>query len=234
MAAIILPAVLGTAGFGFDVGYWYLTKRNFQGAADAAAISAAIAYASGNVAGYVTEAKAAAAQHGATHGQNGIDVAVTFPYADGTAACPAGNNDCLLVNITQAQSPMLARLVGQGNLTVGSQSVAQISHQTYCMLATNSSNSNVNNVTGIDLTLFFIGILNMPNCSIASNWKGADSLRLDGFLFVGLTAYTATLMGQFDNQCGFCFPGPHWTHPIKQNAVAPFAPIVDPYAARSW
>jgi hypothetical protein len=223
MAAIILPAVLGTAGFGLDVGYWYLTKRNFQGAADAAAISAAIAYGSGNVAGYVTEARTAAAQHGATHAQNGIDVSVTFPYADGTAACPAGNGDCLQVQIAQAQSPMLARLVGLGDLTVAAQSVAQISHPTYCMLALDQGN-----VTGIDWTM--AGVLNMPNCSIGVNSTGGSAFTLNGSL-VFLTAYTATVAGSFNNSCFICFLT--WTHPIKTNAGAPYTPITDPYRLRT-
>ncbi len=224
MAALILPALIGAAGFGFDVGYWYWTKRNFQGAADAAAISAAVAYAAGNVGGYVTEARAAAAQHGATNGQNGVTVNVTFPYTDGTTACPAGNDDCLQVKVTQSQSAIFARAVGIGNPTITAQSVAQVSHQTYCMLALDQGN-----VTGIDLTLIFSN-LNMPNCSIGSNATGANSFELQGFL-VGLTAYTATLAGSFNNSCFIC--GVNWTHPIKTNAGAPYTPITDPYASRT-
>ena len=126
-AAIALPAVIGAAGFGVDVGYWYVTKRNFQGAADAAALSAAVAYASGNAIGYVTEAQAVAAQHGVPNVAS--TVVVTYPYSDGTTACPNTNSDCLEVVITQTQSAIFASLVGQVNVTIAARSVAQWGHQ---------------------------------------------------------------------------------------------------------
>src|SRR3979409_619333 len=43
MVAIMLTVLLGLAALGTEVGTWYGTKRNMQGAADSAAYSAAIA-----------------------------------------------------------------------------------------------------------------------------------------------------------------------------------------------
>src|SRR5437868_2111861 len=39
--AIVLPILLGFSALGVEVGHWYLVQRQMQGAADAAAISAA-------------------------------------------------------------------------------------------------------------------------------------------------------------------------------------------------
>ncbi|MBV9202660.1 MAG: hypothetical protein JOY83_23595 [Alphaproteobacteria bacterium] len=230
--AFTLPVLIGFVGLGFDVGFWYFSRQNMQGAADAAAVSAAAALSAGDNAGYVTEAKAVAAQHGVVDGQNNVSVGVTFPYADVpyTTVCPTGNDYCLEVLITQTQAAMLSSVLGQGNVTIKARSVAQVSHQTYCMLALDQGN-----VTGIELTLFF-SILNMPHCSIGSNATGSNSFELQGFL-LELSAYTATLAGSFNNQCFLCFgPNPgnsFWQHPIKTNATSPFIPITDPYASRT-
>lgn len=223
--AFTLPVLIGFVGLGFDVGFWYLSKQNMQGAADAAAASAAAALSAGNNTGYVTEAKAVAAQRGVVDGQNGVTVAVAFPYEEVTTPtpCPTGNNYCLQVVIQKNNEPaMLSSVFGQANFAIGARSVAQVAHQTYCMLALNQGN-----VTGIDLTLFF-SLLNMSHCSIGSNATGSSSIELQGFL-VGLNAYTATAAGAFNNTCIFC--SVNWTHPIKTNAGAPFTPIADPYAS---
>src|SRR5258707_9726648 len=41
VTAIVLPLLLGFGSLGVEVGHWYLSERQMQGAADAAAISAA-------------------------------------------------------------------------------------------------------------------------------------------------------------------------------------------------
>src|SRR5258708_6627535 len=44
MTALTLPLLLGFGSLGVEVGHWYLSQRQMQGAADAAAISAAAQY----------------------------------------------------------------------------------------------------------------------------------------------------------------------------------------------
>ena len=44
VTAMVLPLLLGFAALGTEVGHWYLAQRQMQGAADAAAISAAAQY----------------------------------------------------------------------------------------------------------------------------------------------------------------------------------------------
>ena len=44
VTAMVLPVLLGFTSLGVEVGHWYLTQRVMQGAADAAAISAAAQY----------------------------------------------------------------------------------------------------------------------------------------------------------------------------------------------
>jgi hypothetical protein len=224
MAAITLPAVIGAAGFGFDAAYWFMTKRNFQGAADAAAVSAAVAYASGNTGGYVTEARAVAAQHGIPNVAS--TVAVTYPYSDGTTACPAANNYCLEVVITQTQPAMFASLVGQGSVTIAARSVAQVSHQTYCMLALDQNSASAVSIT----SAVALSTINMPNCSIGDDASGTNAMQIDGFLtFFTLNAFSATVAGNEQTNCSLAVCNINFTKAPKYNAPAPLTPILDPY-----
>ena len=59
MTALSLTSLLGFAGLGTEATMWYVTKRNMQGATDAAAYTAATAEAAGqNSTGYTAAAKA--------------------------------------------------------------------------------------------------------------------------------------------------------------------------------
>src|SRR3954470_15084392 len=51
VSAMTLPLLVGFVSLGVEVGHWYLTERQMQGAADAAAISAAAQYIQDQVAG---------------------------------------------------------------------------------------------------------------------------------------------------------------------------------------
>lgn len=51
VTALVLPILLGFGSLGVEVGHWYLVERQMQGAADAAAISAAAQYIADQVAG---------------------------------------------------------------------------------------------------------------------------------------------------------------------------------------
>jgi Flp pilus assembly protein TadG len=227
-AAIALPVVIGTAGFGVDVGYWYVTKRNFQGAADAAAYSAAVAYWVGETtAQATTEAQAVAAQHGVPN--VAYNVTVNPNYTD--AVC---TSDCLEVVIQQTQPAMFASLVGLGNVTIAARSVAQLTHLTYCMLALDQANA-----TGISIVdALGISTINMPNCSIGDNASGntdaQPAMGLTAFLgILTLNAYSATVAGIEYPNCFLAVCNVTYSKPPKYDATAPFTPIVDPYASVS-
>src|SRR3954454_8482439 len=51
VSAMALPLLLGFVSLGVEVGHWYLTESQMQGAADAAAISAGAQYIQDQVAG---------------------------------------------------------------------------------------------------------------------------------------------------------------------------------------
>jgi Flp pilus assembly protein TadG len=231
MAAVAFPVVIGTAGFGVDVGYWYMTQRNFQGAADAAAYSAAIDYESGDTSGYQTAAHAAAAKHGVVNGQNGVTVKVYQPLSsdpNASTSDPYYNNpDTVEVVITQTQPAMFASLVGQGNVTIAARSVAQWSQPHYCMLALDQAST-----TGISIISALAGSsINMPNCSIGDDASGATALQMEAFLAIlTLDAYTATVAGNDQTTCFLAVCNITFTQPPRYDAGPPLTPILDPYA----
>src|SRR5438270_44987 len=77
--ALALTAVLGFAGLGTEAASWYYTKRNMQGAADAAAASAGANLAitlqrGGSVSSsqFTTDAQSIAAKYGFVHGTGNV------------------------------------------------------------------------------------------------------------------------------------------------------------------
>jgi len=145
VAAMALPAMMGSFGVGTEVASWYANQRAMQNAADTAALAAA----SNASATYGSEAKAVAAQYGYADGQNGVTVAVS-----NTATCPAGGATCYSVTITKSQALILAQFVGYGGDTtlggspakrlqavaIATQGVVQ---RPYCMVALGQSGTTL-------------------------------------------------------------------------------------------
>src|SRR4051812_21483500 len=84
--ALSLPIIIGFAGLGTEVANWYLTKRTMQGAADAAASTAAAALAAGTTSAATLriDAKSVAALSNFVDGSNNTTVTVNYPPASGS------------------------------------------------------------------------------------------------------------------------------------------------------
>src|SRR5512141_1831293 len=70
MFALVLPVIIGFAGFGVETSYWYIKKLQLQSAADAAAYAGAMEKRSGSN----TDTVVAVATRGAT--DNGFNPAI--------------------------------------------------------------------------------------------------------------------------------------------------------------
>lgn len=88
VTALVLPVLLGCTSLGVEVGHWYLEQREMQGAADAAAISAAAQY----IADYPTN------PNSTTYQTVGVSYAFTNGYVIPTAnVClvpTSGSDNC--------------------------------------------------------------------------------------------------------------------------------------------
>src|SRR5215475_6953764 len=96
VTAIVLPVLLGFASLGVEVGHWYLGMREMQGAADAAAISAAAQY----IADFPTNPNSTAYQ---TVGANyALTNGYTIPTAD-VCLVWSGSDNCATVRSIDAR-----------------------------------------------------------------------------------------------------------------------------------
>ena len=163
MFAFLTPVLMGSLALGFETSNWYVTKRNQQNAADAAAIAAA----TNGGTNYAAEAKAVAANYGYVDGAD--DVTVT---ASNSATCPSGGNTCYSVTITKTVPLYLSQMVGySGNTTgngphrvsLGAVAIAKQGTQQreYCLLALDT--------VGTDLTSNGGPQADFSGCSVMSN-----------------------------------------------------------------
>lgn len=117
---LMMVALVGFLGLGFEVSNWYLITRGMQNAADAATLAAAI----NNSANYDVEARAVAAQYGFVNGTNNVTVTAT-----NNATCPVtGDQNCYSVTISAYTPLLLSQVVGfQGNGNINGSPQKQLS-----------------------------------------------------------------------------------------------------------
>src|SRR5258708_14622912 len=108
MFAFLTPVLMGSLALGFETSNWYVTKRNQQNAADAAAIAAATNAATN----YAAEAKAVTANYGFVDGANNVTVT-----ASNSATCPTGGNTCYSVTIPKIVPLYLSQMEGYSRNT---------------------------------------------------------------------------------------------------------------------
>jgi Flp pilus assembly protein TadG len=170
IVGLAAPALVGLVGLGTEYGLWMYTHQGEQIAADAAAFSAADAYATngagssgpgpasagGNV---ITEAKAITASHGFADGQNDTTITVHRPATTG-AYTTAPNS--VEVIITQNQDRMFSALWTSGQQTIRARSVALGGAALGCVLALDGTRSDAFLVSG--------GVtINLTNCDLYDN-----------------------------------------------------------------
>src|SRR5215475_9428071 len=77
ISALLMPVLVGAAGLGTEVGWWYYKHKNMQSAADSGAVSAATAYVAGG--DLTAEANAVTANYGYANALNNVTVTVNQP-----------------------------------------------------------------------------------------------------------------------------------------------------------
>jgi Flp pilus assembly protein TadG len=163
MTALAMPALIGVAGLGAEVSYWYLVQRSMQNAADSAVIAAA----TNGSANYAAEAKAAAARYGYVDGVNNVSVAVS-----NAATCPSGGTNCYRVTVSGYVPLFLSQVVGfTGTAVVGGAPQTELSAaavarldllpREYCILALGTK--------GIAFGTNGAPMANLAGCNIMSN-----------------------------------------------------------------
>ena len=159
--AISLPTVIGMAALGTEAATWYMAKRTMQGAADAAAYTAATAKAAGASTSWITtEAKTITASYGLVDGQNGVTVRVNTPPSQGSNT---SNTNAVEVIVQETLQPLLSALIVSTGPTVRGRSVAVANESgNGCILALDKGDV-------VDVTDSGNTTINMTSCSIFIN-----------------------------------------------------------------
>ena len=136
LTALLVTALLATAGLTIDVGASYVQYREAQSAADAAAIAAADNLQGGLAtpsSANITQAQADAAavastsnapSSGFTNGTNNTTVTITVPYTSGPSVCSSNPTECAQVTITRQVATHFLPIVGKNSITVSRSAVA--------------------------------------------------------------------------------------------------------------
>jgi Flp pilus assembly protein TadG len=211
VTCLSLPVLIGCAALAVDASVWASQKNAAQGAADFAALAAAVAATSGNSTTRIrTEASAITSLNGFTNGQNGVIVTVNNPPL---AGAHASDSSAWEVVVAQAQKLYFGGGILSNAPTVTVRAVATPGTSPACVLALNPSASGAISMSGS-------AIVGAKNCAVVANSTSTTDVKLSGSSC--LTATQLTMGGNYTSSSS-C---PLKVGTIKANASA----IADPYA----
>ncbi len=225
LTALSLTALLGVAGLATEASSWYVTKRNMQGAADAAAFSADTALKNGaSLTELTAAAKAVAAQYGFVDGTNSVTVTVNNPPQSGSYKNQA---NAVEVIIAQPQTLLLSSLALSAAPTISTRAVANengsggngpsaCTGSCGCVEALDKGNA-------IDVTDSGNTNVTLNNCSLYVNSDSADALNVSGT--ASINAYQVDIVGNYQTSGGGSI-----TTTQSGGILTGQSPAADPYA----
>jgi hypothetical protein len=187
LTALSLTGLLGFAGLGTEATMWYTTKRNMQGAADAAAFSAGTAFMAGqNITGMAGVSYAVATNYGLTNGSNGVTVTVNNPPKSGNYI---SNASAVEVIVNQPQQMLFSQLFLSSAPVISTRAVALAGAAgTGCVLALDKgdiTDVSDNGKTTVDLNA----------CSMYINSPSSSALNMVGQATIN--AYATYINGNY-------------------------------------
>jgi hypothetical protein len=209
MTALLFPAVAGFAALGTETGLWFYTHQTMQGAADAAAFSAAVAGMSGPSAPYVTQGRAVAARYGYVNGSSGTTVVVNRPPTSGAYA---GQATAVEVVIQQPQQRLFSAVVTQAPLSIAARAVALSGTGTGCVLA-------LNRTASVDISAMGNPQVVLNGCSLYDNSSSPTALTVGGAATI--SALSVSVVGGVSGSEKIT---------TTEGIVTGASPIPDPYA----
>ncbi|WP_271613658.1 pilus assembly protein TadG-related protein [Bradyrhizobium sp. CCBAU 51627] len=207
ISALLMPVLVGTAGLGTEVGWWYYKHKDMQSAADSGAVSAATAVSAGG--DLLSEANAVTANYGYANTVNNVTITVNNPPATGNYT---SNPQAIEVVVSQPQQRLLSALFGSDPVLITARAVALPNSGTGCVLALNKSASPGVNVSGGNQ-------LNLIKCNLYSDSSASPSLNVAGSASV--SANQVGVVGDVSGTSNITA-----TNGVKTHVQ----PIVDPYA----
>lgn len=178
MFAFMLPIFLGFIGLAVEVALWYSTKRDMQGAADAAAIAAAYEIAESRASNATARGTAEAQNNGWSSGTGSItvnnsseDVNSTFP----TSGAFTADSNAVEVLVTKDVTRLFSGWFFDDNsITINGRAVATVvaGASTACVLALGSSNQQ-----GALTVSGATNSVTMSGCTMATNSTNSKAVK---------------------------------------------------------
>ncbi len=209
LTAIMMPVLVGAASFGVEEGLLLHNKKAMQHAADSAAVSAAVAVATGASGNGATQANAVAASYGFVDGTNSTTITVNSPPRQGPNT---NDRSALEVIVAQPQARIFSSLWSSQPIPVSSRAVA-MPQGAPCILALNQSVSGAYTEQGsVSVSLV--------NCSVISDSKNSTALKIGGSS--RLSTSFAAAVGGISGQAGIA---------ATNGITAGYHYVADPYAS---
>jgi Flp pilus assembly protein TadG len=176
--AVALPLLAGGVGMGVETGLWYMTKRQAQTAADAAALSGALELRRGDDAAIRTAAAREAARNGFQAGSSAMG---TTAVATARRTLPNGRQGVEVV-VTRQTRLLFSSLFMTEPVAIAARAVAAVENGgDACVLALDKSASGALTITGSTQ-------VSMANCVLASNSAADGALSVGGSASLGAEA----------------------------------------------
>jgi Flp pilus assembly protein TadG len=212
ISAIVMLVLCGMAALAVDVGYWQADKSAMQGAADQAALAAAIALPYGTAAAQA-EGQSVAAISGFKNGVASVNVVVNTPP---TTGANAGNVKAVEVLISRTETQFFSQLFLATAPVASARAVVAPGPANTCIMALTPTGTGLLNVGA--------SLINAINCNIYVNSASACDVALVGATFIyGYDVFLGT------PPCGIAIGGIGATDKLKIGDP----PAVDPYASRT-
>lgn len=166
MAALLMPVLTLGIGLGAETGYYYMTQRNLQNAADVAAHAAAVRLRAGDDEATIHDAALYVAKVAGFAADAGT-IVVNVPPKSGPNL---GNTASVEVLLTKTQSRFFSGLIDSKSFEIGARAVAAVfsSGSSACVLALAPNVPRAITVSGSTQ-------VSLDGCDIASNSNAPDA-----------------------------------------------------------
>lgn len=170
VAAISFPIVVGGIGLGAESGFWYLSQRKLQHAADVSAHAAGVRLLAGDSKAQIDAAARTVALASGLSGTVG-SIVVNSPPLGGSRAGQVGGVEVIL---TELRPRLFSSVFSNHPVTISGRAVATTGGGSGgCILALSPTAGGAVTVTGST-------VVNLTNCDIASDSNVANSFLMSG------------------------------------------------------
>jgi Flp pilus assembly protein TadG len=170
VAAIVFPIVVGGMGLGAETGYWYMTQRKLQHAADLSAVAGGARLRAGDSNAQIAAAATNIARNSGLSASVGTIVVNTPPVGGASA----GQGKSVQVILTEVRPRSFSSVFSTTPVTINTRAVAKYSNGSQaCVLALSPVASGAVTVTGATNVA-------LQNCDVASDSNAADSFLMSG------------------------------------------------------